>query len=475
MPPGGQYLGGQNGITAASTDDDLEFVVFTTADDILGIGTPPGVQQVYRWQRSLDQTILVSVNSYGSPASASCYRPTVSNGGRWVVFDTAAALVPGDTNGQWDVYARILGAAAKGPAPMVVRLSVSAAGAQGNGWSRYACVAGDDYTNNMYVVFTSAASNLVPGDQNARADVFRVHAWVNPGGSPPVQIVGVVLVSVNDAGAQSFTTDFETACRVSRSINAAGDKIVFSGAPCDWRDPCIVGGVYRNCLCPDPDGECEVDCEPVEQIYLREVAGASSRTHRVSRTFVEGQGFLPGNDDSQVATISPDAFLVAWSSTATNFPGDADSQDVFLMECCGSFDHPGMNPLRVSQPLGGNPSNGHSAFPLVQHPINSYPAHERRLRRFSSRDGNPRSTRHRPAALRGGEGDAGRRIVRLLSADADRTGGSAVYGATGPWQTPGDLFLGCCTSVGALRRLRVHCKQPRRGRYERRNGRVSGL
>src|SRR4051794_6323774 len=50
----------------------------------------------------------------------------------------------------------------------VVRISVSAAGAEGNGPSTAPAISGD----GRFVVFASAASNLVADDTNGLADIF---------------------------------------------------------------------------------------------------------------------------------------------------------------------------------------------------------------------------------------------------------------------------------------------------------------
>jgi hypothetical protein len=59
-------------------------------------------------------------------------------------------------------------AAAAPVSAQVVRVSVSTAGVQGNAASEWPSISGD----GRYVVFTSAATNLVAGDTNGHADVF---------------------------------------------------------------------------------------------------------------------------------------------------------------------------------------------------------------------------------------------------------------------------------------------------------------
>ncbi|KOG87642.1 hypothetical protein ADK38_24285, partial [Streptomyces varsoviensis] len=83
--------------------------------------------------------------------------------GRYAVFSSDAAdLVPGDTNGQQDLFVKDLRTGA------TERVSVASDGTQGDSWSAEPAISAD----GQYVAFTSAATNLVPGDDNGTADVF---------------------------------------------------------------------------------------------------------------------------------------------------------------------------------------------------------------------------------------------------------------------------------------------------------------
>jgi Tol biopolymer transport system component len=105
----------------------------------------------------------VNVSATGAQATGLTVSPTMSADGRYVAFTSDAALVSGDTNGVADIFVRDLRAGT------TVRVSVAADGAQAAGAS-YAPMIGAD---GRYVVFGSDATNLVPGDTNGAADVFR--------------------------------------------------------------------------------------------------------------------------------------------------------------------------------------------------------------------------------------------------------------------------------------------------------------
>lgn len=89
----------------------------------------------------------------------------LSPDGRHALFSSAYAnLVPGDTNGARDHFARDL------TTGVIRRLSLAHDGSEPND----DCGTGRPHlsADNRYAVFTSTASNLVPGDTNGAADAF---------------------------------------------------------------------------------------------------------------------------------------------------------------------------------------------------------------------------------------------------------------------------------------------------------------
>jgi len=109
-------------------------------------------------------TLRVNVSSNGSQANAETLgSPVISPDGRLVAFTSLATnLVPGDANGITDtfVHDRVTGT--------TILASVSSSGVQGNDSSAPAAFSADD----RLLAFSSYASNLVPGDQNATVDAF---------------------------------------------------------------------------------------------------------------------------------------------------------------------------------------------------------------------------------------------------------------------------------------------------------------
>ena len=108
-------------------------------------------------------TERVSVDNAGNQGNAGSSGVGISGDGRFVVFTSSATnLVPGDTNSVADVFVR------DRQTGTTERESVDSAGNQGN-----AASSGDGISaDGSFVVFTSSATNLVPGDTNSVADVF---------------------------------------------------------------------------------------------------------------------------------------------------------------------------------------------------------------------------------------------------------------------------------------------------------------
>jgi hypothetical protein len=137
-------------------------VAFDSAATNLVSGDTNGVQDVFVRNTVAGNTVRVSVKSDGTQADLAAEEPSISDDGRFVAFETQSALVASDTNGATDVYVWDRGTGLTSP------VSVTSAGAFVPGQSRSAAISGD----GTKVAFWSDASSLVPGDTNAREDVF---------------------------------------------------------------------------------------------------------------------------------------------------------------------------------------------------------------------------------------------------------------------------------------------------------------
>jgi Tol biopolymer transport system component len=168
-----------------SVSADGRFVAFASWASNLVPGDTNGAYDVFLRDRLTGTTQRVSVSSSGAQANGGSGSASISADGRSVAFESLASnLAPADTNGTWDAFVRdrLTGA--------TERVSVSSSGAQGNSWSAYPSISAD----GRFVAFESWASNLVPGDTNGYPDVF-VRDRLGYGGGP-----GTVPISPYPSG-----------------------------------------------------------------------------------------------------------------------------------------------------------------------------------------------------------------------------------------------------------------------------------
>jgi Tol biopolymer transport system component len=159
--PGGQEANDQSVEPAISAHG--RYVVFASPASNLVAGDTNDIQDVFVRDRVAQVTRRVSVGPGGQQADGPSFDPAISADGRFVAFRSLASnLVAGDTNGAYDVFVRDRKA-------QVTRLvSVGAAGEQANNHSYFPAIS----AGARFVVFASAASNVVAGDTNDAYDVF---------------------------------------------------------------------------------------------------------------------------------------------------------------------------------------------------------------------------------------------------------------------------------------------------------------
>jgi len=153
---------------------DGRFVGFRSRAGNLVAHDTNGALDVFVHDRVTGETRRVSVASGGTQADATGFdrrtrrslfvsRPFLSADGRYAAFTSRAPnLVPGDRNGVSDVFVHDL------LTRTTTRVSATAAGEEATGPSSISGISAD----GRVVAYTSVAANLVPGDTNARRDVF---------------------------------------------------------------------------------------------------------------------------------------------------------------------------------------------------------------------------------------------------------------------------------------------------------------
>ncbi len=251
---------------------------------------------------------------------------TLSSDGRFTAFVSEADdLSPDDDNTLTNVFVRD---ALTDTTTLVSRAS-GASGAAANGTSGpplglFGLFIGPPTSppaisaNGSVVAFTSAATNLVPGDGNAHTDVFVRNLLTDT----------TTLVSVKTDGSQVNQDSFDPA------LSADGNRVAF---------------VSRGQLDPaDPDTDADV--------YVRDIAAGT--TTLVSRA--NGPAGADANDEAQEPAISGDGNRVAFVTGADNLiaPGlDTNgTSDVYLRDL--ALGATGIVSARIGSAIAGNLSSG---------------------------------------------------------------------------------------------------------------------
>ncbi len=246
--------------------DNGRYVSYTSGSDNLVRGDTNGVADAFVQDRRTGQVVRVSVASDGAQANDQSYNQVMSGDGRYIVFASRASnLVPGDTNGEADLFLhdRRTG--------QVTRISVASDGTQANTDAIVTGISRD----GRHILYWSAASNLVAGDTNDTIDAFVYDRRTRR----------VVRVSVAGDGAQANAGSY------SGEISADGRHVTFLSDA-------------SNLVAGDTNGTSDVF------VHDR----VTGRTITVS----VGRGGQPADAPSTNSAISADARYVAIQSDAAN-------------------------------------------------------------------------------------------------------------------------------------------------------------
>jgi Ca2+-binding RTX toxin-like protein len=201
--------GANDGSYRPSISADGRFVTFDSDASNLVPGDTNNSTDIFVRDLSTNAITLVSVGSSGEHGNANSFNSSISANGRFVAFHSRATnLVPGDTNNSRDIFVRDL------LTNTTTLISVSSSGERGNGDSFNLLSPGAISADGRFVVFESAATNLVPGDTNGNQDIFVRDTLANT----------TTRVSVNSAGNEGNSISYIT------SISPNGQKVGFSSA-----------------------------------------------------------------------------------------------------------------------------------------------------------------------------------------------------------------------------------------------------
>lgn len=269
----------------SSVSTDGRFVVYLSSANNLVAGDTNGAVDVFVRDTLNDTTERVSVDSSGNQANGNSVlapRPSISTDGSLVVFASEASnLVPGDTNGEIDIFVR------NTVSGTTTRVSVDSIGTQANGRSGSPVISAD----GKFVCFDSEASNLVPGDTNNAFDIF-VHE---------LSTGTTTRVSVDSLGNQADKASFEP------SISSTGGDVSFQSNA-------------TNLISGDTNGLLDV--------YKHD--RTTGRTTLISVPAGGGES----NNFSRASSVSFDGSYVVFESRANNLvPNDTNgATDIFIRD-----------------------------------------------------------------------------------------------------------------------------------------------
>lgn len=323
------------------------------------------------------RTERVSVAGDGAEANSWAGLPAVSADGRYVAFySNASNLVPGDTNDVEDLFVRdrVTGTTERAS----VASDGSQADAQFGSMFGFPAISAD----GRFAVFTSYASNLVPGDTNNTRDVF-VHDRVtgktervsvasdgaeangyNGSGWPAISADGR-YVAFNSSASNLvpedsarnwdiFVHDRDTGTTERVSVGSDGaETFVDSGAPSLSADGRYVVFDSTAGTTLDP-----ADTNGLWDVFLHD--RETGKTERVSVGTNGEQGNASVGPPRQLA-VSADGRYVTFSAFADNFvPSDTNfAGDVFV------HDRVTDRTERVSVSSDGTQANSHSGLPSM--------------------------------------------------------------------------------------------------------------
>lgn len=152
---------------APALSADGRFIGFSSSSSDLVPHDLNAQGDTFVFDRTTGAIERISLDSSENEADGTSSAPSLSSDGRYAAFGSSATnLVSGDTNGEDDIFVRDRSEGS------TIRVSLTSSGGQalgaGSGNSPYPTIS----NNGMRVSFSSAATNLVPGDTNANVDVF---------------------------------------------------------------------------------------------------------------------------------------------------------------------------------------------------------------------------------------------------------------------------------------------------------------
>ena len=351
-----------------SISGDGALVAFeSTSPELVGDDTN-GATDVFLYARSSGAISRISKSTAGAEGNRRSFNPSISTDGQTIAYSSAASnLVPGDTNGQIDVFGH------SRTTNQTTRLSLAPGQGQLDNRSDSPSLSRD----GRFVAFRSLASNVVPNDGNAFADIF----------VRDLATGATTLVSKRDDGLQG------NGASSAPSISASGRFIAFASAASNLlaADRNLAADVFlfdRQSLTVTAASRSVAPLAGLEAIQISinsngNYIAFASRAPNLVRSDTNDSAIYDifvfnrlarrttlaslstagevGNDWSLAPSISGDGQVLAYHSLATNFvDGDTNGTfDVFVRDRLQGLT------TRVSESATGQQADGASLGPAV--------------------------------------------------------------------------------------------------------------
>jgi Tol biopolymer transport system component len=280
--------GPQGGARQPTVSGDGRYVAYTSIYDWTG-DRDGGQQDVLRFDRQTQATVLVTPSFLGGPISGDANSPSISGDGNLVAFasDGGDSVVPEDTGSGLQVYVRTISTAT------TERVSRPPGGGAASNRSADPAISAD----GRYVAFSSLATNLTPQESGG---LFRYDRRTG----------AMLLVSVTPGGAGADGASAQP------SITPDGAMVAWTSTASD--------------LVPETAGRIApaATSRGRSEVFIRDIDAGETLLISVSRTNTGsgGQSFQPA--------IGAGGRYVAFASDATTLVkgDDNEAYDVFLRD-----------------------------------------------------------------------------------------------------------------------------------------------
>lgn len=201
------------------------YVVFQSFASDLIAGDGNGQPDIFVKDLQTGTTTRVSTTAANGEANSGSYMSSISDDGRYVVFESNATNLTGsaDNNGATDIFRKDL------QTGEIIRVSTTGTGTEADSGSYAPALS----ANGRFVAFYSDATNLVNGDGNSLADLF----------IKDLQTGTVRRLSISASGREA-TSSYNNEGSRNPSISADGRYVFFQSDMRDLLDGPPTGDIY---------------------------------------------------------------------------------------------------------------------------------------------------------------------------------------------------------------------------------------